>query len=134
MANSKESRLRYRNKRLATQRGHIEHLLSNIKRRATQRGLEFDLTLNYLESIATPVCPVLGLELSWGQRNGTQQAHSPSLDRIDSKRGYVIGNVVWLSQRANTIKSDGNALEHEMVARWIRGVLACDNGGAQASL
>jgi hypothetical protein len=130
MANSKESRLRYKQKRLATQRGHIEHLLGGIKIRARKRELDFNLTLDYLESIATLTCPVLGIELSWGHRNGTQQDHSPSLDRIDPSLGYTVGNVVWLSQRANTIKNNGTASEHERIAEWMRWL---EVGGAGAA-
>ena len=130
MANSKESRLRYKQKRLATQRGHIEHILCGIRYRTKTKGIDFNLTLDYLESIATPVCPVLGIELSWGQRNGVQQDHSPSLDRVNPQLGYVIGNVVWLSQRANTIKSNGTASEHERIAEWMRWVEVGQDGVA----
>lgn len=133
MANSKESRLRYKQKRLATQRGHIEHLLGGIKIRARKREIAFNLTLDYLESIATPTCPVLGIDLSWGHRNGTQQDHSPSLDRVNPELGYVVGNVVWLSQRANTIKSNGTASEHERIAEWMRWVAVGQGGGAHAA-
>ena len=119
MANSKESRVRYRNKRLSTQRGHVEHLMCNAKQRAKRKGIEFDLSLDYLVSIATQCCPILGIELSWGKRNGVQQDHSPSLDKIDPEKGYIEGNVMWLSQRANTLKGNGTAEEHRMIAEFL---------------
>lgn len=31
---------------------------------------------------------------------------SPSLDRIDPSKGYVIDNLIWVSLKANAVKSD----------------------------
>lgn len=42
---------------------------------------------------------------------------SPSIDRIDPKRGYVRGNVVVVSMRANSIKREATIDElRKMVA------------------
>lgn len=43
-----------------------------------------------------------------------------SLDRIDPRKGYVKGNVWIISYRANLIKNDGTAEEHEMIAKAMR--------------
>lgn len=40
---------------------------------------------------------------------------SPSLDRIDSSKGYVKGNVRVISKRANQLKSNATVEEMEMV-------------------
>jgi hypothetical protein len=45
---------------------------------------------------------------------------SPSLDRINNMKGYVPGNVKIISWRANHLKSNGTALEHEKIAQYIR--------------
>lgn len=37
--------------------------------------------------------------------NGFQLWDSPSIDRIDSKKGYVVGNIQWLSFMDNTEKN-----------------------------
>ncbi len=59
------------------------------------------------------VCPVLGVELKWGKKGtngnnkgGTADPFSPSLDRIDSTKGYIPGNVMIISTLANIMKSN----------------------------
>lgn len=49
----------------------------------------------------------------------------PTIDRIIPALGYVPGNIVVISHRANRMKSDGTAEEHERIAAWLRGL----NGG-----
>jgi hypothetical protein len=63
-------------------------------------------------------CPILGLELDYFSE--TRMENSPSFDRIDPSKGYVTGNVVVLSWRANRIKNDGTVEEHEKIAQYLR--------------
>jgi hypothetical protein len=71
------------------------------KKRAARQGLDFNLPL---ESVVIPqVCPVLGILLF--KRVG-RSLNSPSLDRIDPKKGYVVGNCRVVSDHANRIKSN----------------------------
>jgi hypothetical protein len=87
--------------------------------RAKQKGWEFSITE---EDICIPeCCPVFGMPLKLFGR-GWRSDNSPSLDRIDNSKGYVPGNVVVISYRANMIKSIGTADEHEAVAQWMREV------------
>ena len=73
------------------------------KRRAKDRDQEFSLEL---EDIVVPeVCPVF---LTPFVENTPFAA---SLDRIDSTRGYVKGNVQVLSTRANILKNDATLEE-----------------------
>ena len=68
------------------------------------------------EAIEYPkVCPVFGVELDWGMRgkNGSHKSNSPSLDRIDSTKGYIPGNVMMMSVLANTMKN--NATPEQLV-------------------
>lgn len=39
---------------------------------------------------------------------------------MDNEKGYVPGNVVVMSYRANRLKNDGTAEEHEIIAAWMR--------------
>src|SRR5882724_642638 len=74
---------------------------------AKRRGLEFSIKL---EEITVPeTCPILGMPLVKGVRQ--RLFSSPSLDRIDSSRGYVPGNVWVISWRANHLKSNGTLIE-----------------------
>jgi hypothetical protein len=66
-------------------------------------------------------CPILGIELNYSASYRSDD--SPSFDRIDSSKGYVKGNVVIMSWRANRIKNDGTAEEHQRIADFIKAVL-----------
>lgn len=82
-------------------------MLRAAKGRARKHGFEFGISE---KDIAIPrVCPVLGIEM-----DRRTPDHAPSLDRVDTLRGYVPGNVMVISARANRIKSDG--LPHELAA------------------
>jgi hypothetical protein len=91
-------------------------MLRAAQKRADARGLAFALTL---ADIAIPsTCPVLGIAID--RSAGAAAAGSPSLDRIDNGKGYVRGNVAVISLRANQLKRDGTAEEHERIASWMR--------------
>lgn len=85
------------------------------KRRAKLNGLEFNLTG---EDIIIPErCPVLDIKL---QHNKTLSDTSPSLDRIDTNKGYVKGNVMIISFRANRIKNDASLEELEKILKYVK--------------
>jgi hypothetical protein len=63
-------------------------------------------------------CPILGIPLSISSK--TIGDSSPSIDRIIPDRGYVKGNIVVVSFRANRIKNDATVEELETVANWLR--------------
>lgn len=91
-------------------------IFDRAKSRATRKGLEFTITVD--DIVIPRVCPALGIPLMRGQERMTDS--SPSIDRIDSSRGYVPGNVRIISNRANRIKSDATLAELEAVARYIK--------------
>ena len=101
-----------------TKRGHLVNFLGHAKERARRYSLSFDLTLIYLESIANDECPVFKTPFVWGQSNG-RHAYRPSLDRVVPSLGYVQGNVVFISQKANTLKQDVTEKELYAVADWL---------------
>ena len=96
--------------------------LMNAKARAKEKGLEFNLTRDFLDSIYCTHCPILGHRLSYGG-TGKIVNRSATLDRIDNQKGYVIGNIQILSYQANRMKS--NATDEELLkfARYILDVL-----------
>lgn len=93
-------------------------MLANAKQRAKAAGVPFALTL---QDIIIPThCPVLGIPLvrQLGRQGGCDA--SPSLDRIVPSLGYVPGNTVVVSRRANRIKTDASIEELEQVADFYR--------------
>lgn len=82
--------------------------LSSLRGHAKKREIEFDLTLEYIWHLFCQQeqrCALTGILLEFSERfrvpgqNGTA-----SLDRIDSSRGYVEGNVQWVHKDVNFMK------------------------------
>lgn len=80
---------------------YVRRLLDAAKRRAKLKGLPFNLTAKDIE--IPKLCPVLGIELAPGVR--FSQPNSPSLDKVFPELGYVVGNVIVVSLKANQIKN-----------------------------
>lgn len=78
----------------------VAYLIRGAKKRAKARGLDFDITPADIELIHT--CPILGVPLK--RHRGKMERNSYSLDRIDSSKGYVKGNVRIISWWANYLK------------------------------
>ena len=96
-------------------KGEAQKMASQARKRAKKKGLECSIVASDL--LIPLICPVLGLEINFGR--GLFHDGSPSLDRFDNSKGYIISNVSVISNRANTIKSDGTADEHRKIADWI---------------
>ena len=96
--------------------------LQHAKLRAKEKGLEFNLTREFLESIYVQFCPILGTELSYGG-TGRIVPESATIDRIDNSKGYTTDNVQILSYKANRMKSDATHDELKAFANYILGTL-----------
>lgn len=92
--------------------------------RARNSKVPFDVDVEYLQSIYPEdgLCPVFGTDLIWGD-DGKPKDNSPSLDRIIPSTGYVRGNLVWISNRANILKRDANWEELDKVATWLKSIV-----------
>ena len=75
-----------------TSRDYKLSMLRLAKRRARKRNIFFDLVADDI-NVGTH-CPILGTEFEVGSDNWQ---NSPSLDRIDNKRGYEPDNVIVVS-------------------------------------
>lgn len=89
-------------------------MFKSARARATATGCPFGITLDDIQ--IPDKCPVLGIPLSVGESGC--HAGSPSLDRIAPAKGYVPGNIVVVSFRANTIKSDASIEELKRVVSF----------------
>ena len=106
----------------STKEGFLKNSLSAAKVRAKKKQLSFDLDYEYLESISTTNCPVFNVDLlyySSTNGSGYPNPHAASLDRIIPELGYIRGNVVFISQWANTIKSNATEIQLYAVADWL---------------
>lgn len=92
-------------------------LLARKKEIATEKGVPFNLTVEDLPDIPER-CPVLGIPLSVSPVGCDD--YSPSLDRISAEMGYVPGNLIWVSNRVNRLKSDSHWKELELIATFYK--------------
>lgn len=78
-------------------------LWSNAKYRAKRKGLEFNIEPD--DIIIPEFCPYLGVRLTSHKLRGHLNSHM-SVDRIDSSKGYIKGNIEVISYKANMMKQD----------------------------
>jgi hypothetical protein len=99
------------------------------KRIALERKFDFDLTPLDLPEIppSCPVFPWIKFEITPRRQENKGYAHdrafrslAPSLDRIDSNKGYIKGNVRWICSRANALKSNMTYKEAEALFSDIK--------------
>ena len=97
---------------------YLKKMLSRTKAKCQTANIKFNLSLDYLHNIYPKdnKCPIFKKEFKIGD---PKKQFSPSLDRIYPERGYVIGNVVIISNRANTIKNNATSEEIMKVANWL---------------
>lgn len=92
-----------------------QSMLSNAKRRALKKNLDFNLTL---EDIVVPdLCPILKIPFIIGTKGNYE--HTPSLDRINNKLGYTRDNVQIITKKANSMKNSATSEELLLFANWV---------------
>ena len=83
------------------------HYWSVIKNRAKKRGNELEISIEYAYEILEKQkfkCALSGLDIYLP--NSDNKRWTATLDRIDSNKGYINGNVQWLHKDINTMKWD----------------------------
>ena len=92
-------------------------------RNAKKRFKEFHLTLEDLKQIweqQAGICPYTGLKLELPTYIKCKNIwYRASLDRIDSSKGYVVGNVQFVSTPINLMKSTMSDLETKQYLKLI---------------
>lgn len=108
---------------LYNRRGYIGDMsklfVTKIKLNAKKRGLEFDITPEYMWNLfirQNKKCALSGVNLLFKKKSRDScENQTASLDRIDSSKGYVSGNVQWVHKRINQIKMD---MSDNELLRW----------------
>ena len=91
------------------------HIWTGLKNKSKRLGLPFNLDESDL--VEPETCPVLGTKLE--RVPGRERTdNSPSVDRLIPSLGYVKGNIVIVSYRANRIKNDATLVELRKVAAY----------------
>jgi archaellum component FlaC len=94
-------------------------MLIHARSRAKQKDLDFNI--DYSDIIVPEFCPLLGIKLEIG--NGKAHEASPTIDRLDNNKGYVKGNVLVVSYKANSAKSNLTLEELELLINNLKRVL-----------
>jgi hypothetical protein len=83
-------------------------IFNAIERQAKERNKEFNLSKEYLEQLLIEQnfkCKLSGLDIYVPKTSReVAEKNSASLDRIDSAKGYVVGNVQWTHKIINYMK------------------------------
>lgn len=76
------------------------------KRRARNYNIEFDISIEYIPDIPK-ICPIALIPL-FPRNDGNRGPidNSPTLDRVDTTRGYIKDNIRVISHKGNRWKSD----------------------------
>lgn len=98
-------------------------MLRSARARAAKKGLPFNITLSDFHIPET--CPLLGTEITLGAGKEYRDT-APSLDRVVPGMGYVKGNVLVMSARANRIKNDATAAELRKIADFLETHISTD--------
>ncbi len=83
-------------------KSYIKKMYDRCKTRATQKNLEFNIDLS--DIIIPEICPIFKKPIK-----------VPSLDRIDSSKGYIKGNIRVVENRANTLKNNATLEELRLI-------------------
>lgn len=109
------SKVRYNNHRINEP---FKHKATRAKSRAQHLKVPYNLTPEYLESIWTGVCPVLKVPISLLEQKDNE--HAAELDRFSPEKGYVKGNVHFLSRRVNRLKNNVTTKELQQLLDWMK--------------
>lgn len=104
-----------RERKHSNEESYKKNMLTSARQRAKQKNLEFNIDLS--DIILPEKCPLLGIKMSINSEN---KNYSYSLDRIDSSKGYIKGNVWVISNRANTLKNNSTIEELEMLVTNLK--------------
>lgn len=87
-------------------------MFHTVRDRAKAKGLEFSITKEDL--VIPEVCPVFGTKFDKSNRDT-----APSLDRIDSTKGYTRDNIQVISWKANRLKNNATLEELQQLVKHM---------------
>lgn len=100
-------------------RSKWKEMLYSAKARAKRKGIPFEISF---QDVHRPMrCPIFDVEINY--KEGPAGDYTPSLDRIIPELGYVKGNVVVISNKANRMKSNGTLEECVKLGAWAKKLL-----------
>jgi hypothetical protein len=110
----------YRKKNAANFEYRLQALLNASRARAKFKNREHTLTKQDLVDLypTDGNCPIFGIKLEWNEKGFRE--NSPSIDRIDSTKGYTRDNVQIISWKANRIKGYASVEDLEILLSYLK--------------
>ena len=94
-------------------------MLQHARKRALKKGLAFNIDKS--DIIIPDLCPLLNIPLFVNDQH--VGPNSPSIDRIICEKGYIKGNVMVISAKANTAKGNLSFEESTLLINNLKRVL-----------
>jgi hypothetical protein len=122
-----KARLRYVAKQPQYNRAHrsvpekrIRHLALSAIARAKISGRAADAGIvEFLSEVPPKHCICCGREIDYSVGRGRDRWRSPSIDRVDSERGYTLDNVAIICMRCNFVKGRSSLKELKQLAAYM---------------
>ena len=103
--------------------------ISSTRTRARLRGLEHSIDRQYLMDLMgydrfdywdpkKEICPALGIPYDFMSRGKGGRYNSKSIDRIDPTKGYIKGNIRFVSRQANSMILSSTPEQQLQLAVW----------------
>lgn len=89
---------------------YLNKLFTQLKSSRRNSGIEWDIEIEYINSIwdkQEGKCALSGINMTW-HRGGGKTDYACSIDRKDSDKGYVVGNIQLVCKTVNFMKSTLN--------------------------
>lgn len=93
----------------------IRARVGDAKQRATKYGKPFDIDYEYAASLYTGICAISKVTLQLEKHN----LDIGSIDCIEPKKGYVKGNIQWLSWRVNRAKGEQSQSDFILMCKAV---------------
>lgn len=93
---------------------------NSIVKTAKERNMQFNITLEYVWELflqQNRMCALTNILLTFGERQSDDK--TASLDRIDSSKGYIEGNVQWVHKWVNVMKWDLSQKEFIQICNMV---------------
>jgi hypothetical protein len=95
-----------------------------IRKRASSKGYPFEISIEYAWEVFLKQgrrCAITGVEIVFSRRvKEWRFTQTASLDRVDSSKGYVEGNVQWVHKDINVMK---NSHAQDEFVEWCKKVV-----------
>jgi len=98
----------------------LQMLINASKQRAKNKNREHNITVEDIKAIypLDGCCPIFGMKLEFNSAGFRE--NSPSIDRVDSTKGYTPDNIQIISWKANRIKGYASTQELEMLLAYLK--------------